>query len=43
MFKPELLSIAIMHKRPKQYKIDKILQENGHKVLRLPPYHWQSR
>ncbi|XP_050316224.1 uncharacterized protein LOC126750614 [Anthonomus grandis grandis] len=41
MFKPELLSIAKMYKRPKQYKIDTILQENGHEVLRLPPYHCQ--
>lgn len=41
MFKPELLSIAKIHKKTKQYKIDKLLQENGHEVLRLPPYHCQ--
>ncbi|XP_050306286.1 uncharacterized protein LOC126743300 [Anthonomus grandis grandis] len=41
IFKAELLSLAKLHKKPKKYKIDQLLQANGHEVLRLPPYHCQ--
>ncbi|XP_050292797.1 uncharacterized protein LOC126733516 [Anthonomus grandis grandis] len=41
MFKAELLSLAKLHKKPKKYKIDQLLQANGHEALRLPPYHCQ--
>lgn len=37
--KPELYLIIKQHKPPKNYKIDKLLAENGHEVVRLPPYN----
>ena len=37
MFKSGLLSIAKLYTKPKQYKIGRMLQENGQEVLRLPP------
>lgn len=40
MLKPELYNLIKLHKdRNKTYKIDAILSEHGHSVLRLPPYH----
>lgn len=41
MFKVELLNLAKKHKKPIRYKVDELLQENGHEALRLPPYHCQ--
>lgn len=41
MFKAELLNIAKLNRKPTRYKVDEYLQENGHEVLRLPPYHCQ--
>lgn len=39
-FKPELYDIIKRHKKDYiQYSIDTIMEEHGHKVLRLPPYH----
>ncbi|RZB39640.1 DDE 3 domain containing protein [Asbolus verrucosus] len=38
--KPELYAIIKMHKnRNPRYKLDILLNEHGHNVLRLPPYH----
>lgn len=40
MLKPEIYSIVKTHKPSfQQYKIDALLSEYGHSVLRLPPYH----
>jgi len=39
MLKNEILSIAKINKKPKKYIIDELLRQNGHEVLRLPPYH----
>jgi transposase len=40
MFKPELYKLVQMNKPlHKTYKIDSILQNHGHTVIRLPPYH----
>lgn len=39
--KSELLRLAQNLRRPKQYKVDTIIREHGHEVLRLPPYHCQ--
>lgn len=42
MKKAELLEIVKEHKSRKIiYEIDTIAEENGHRVLRLPPYHCQ--
>lgn len=41
MFKAELLTLAKSHSRAKRYVVDEYLQEHGHDVLRLPPYHCQ--
>lgn len=37
--KSEVLKLAASHKNKQVYEIDKIAYENGHKVVRLPPYH----
>jgi transposase len=38
--KPELYSIIKQHKtKHLQYILDTELEKNGHRVLRLPPYH----
>lgn len=37
--KSELLLLCKRHEKPKQYKVDNIIHEHGHQVLRLPPYH----
>jgi hypothetical protein len=39
--KPEIYDIIKEQKimYPPKYKLDAVLQEHGHKVLRLPPYH----
>jgi hypothetical protein len=38
--KPELCGIIKQHKtRSPWYKLDTLLHEHGHNVLRLPPYH----
>lgn len=40
MFKAELFEIVKLNMpKFKTYKIDFILEEHGHSVLRLPPYH----
>ncbi|XP_060808779.1 uncharacterized protein LOC132903764 [Amyelois transitella] len=40
MLKPELYNIVKKHKEQfKKFNIDAILNEAGHSVLRLPPYH----
>ena len=40
MLKPELYSIVKQNKdQHKTYKFDFLLQQHGHTVLRLPPYH----
>ena len=40
MLKPQLYHLISQHKEKfKTYNIDKILNENNHTVLRLPPYH----
>ncbi|EFA12640.1 hypothetical protein TcasGA2_TC004166 [Tribolium castaneum] len=38
-FKQELLATAKSNKQNINYKVDKLVEEHGHKVLRLPPYH----
>lgn len=35
--KPELHLLIKHHKTPKNYKIDKLLADNGHEVVRLSP------
>lgn len=37
--KLELYSIVKRNKKEKVYKIDELVREHGHEVLRLPPYH----
>jgi transposase len=37
--KPELLSFVKNTHRTKTFHIDKIIEEHGHKCLRLLPYH----
>nr|CAD7205889.1 unnamed protein product [Timema douglasi] len=39
--KMELMSKALAHKPEKRSKIDEMVRECGHKVLRFHPYHWQ--
>ncbi|XP_050516232.1 uncharacterized protein LOC126891099 [Diabrotica virgifera virgifera] len=39
MLKFELYIIKLHKPRFKTYEIDKVLEEKGHSVLRLPPYH----
>ena len=39
MLRPQLLALAKAHKPPPKYVIDTLTRENGHEVLRLPPYH----
>lgn len=42
MLKPQLYEIILKNKaRFIEYKIDEILRQHGHTVLRLPPYHPQ--
>jgi 3'-phosphoadenosine 5'-phosphosulfate sulfotransferase (PAPS reductase)/FAD synthetase len=41
MLKAELLGIVKNNKRQKEYVIDSIVSQHGHKVLGLPPYHCQ--
>ncbi|CAH1381942.1 unnamed protein product, partial [Tenebrio molitor] len=41
MLKAELLQIAKGSCKEKEYVIDTILAQHGHKVLSLPPYHCQ--
>ena len=37
--KPDLYKLIKIHRPPKEYIADKIIQQWGHSVLRLPPYH----
>lgn len=37
--KPQLYELIKRHRPAKQYEIDNLLRDNGHTVLRLPPYH----
>ena len=39
MLRPQLLELARLHKPPPSYAIDQLIRQNGHEVLRLPPYH----
>ncbi|XP_050665072.1 uncharacterized protein LOC126965483 [Leptidea sinapis] len=39
MLKAQLYEIIKEHKQLPVYEADVMLEENGHKVLRLPPYH----
>lgn len=40
MLKPELYTIIKQHKdKHRTYKFDVLMQQHGHTVLRLPPYH----
>lgn len=41
LLKNDLLKLAKCNLKCKQYRVDKIIQEHGHQVLRLPPYHCQ--
>jgi transposase len=38
-FKPELLSLVKQAQKTKKFQIDKLIEEHGHRCLRLPPYH----
>lgn len=37
--KPQLYELIKRHKPSPEYEIDKLFRDNGHTVLRLPPYH----
>lgn len=37
--KPELLSLVKQTHKTKKFHIDKLIEEHGHRCLRLPPYH----
>ncbi|CAG4981618.1 unnamed protein product [Colias eurytheme] len=37
--KAQLYELIKRHKGDPKYEVDKMLNENGHEVLRLPPYH----
>lgn len=37
--KAQLYELIKRHKRDPQYEVEKMLNEHGHEVLRLPPYH----
>ena len=39
LLRPQLLALAKMHKQPPDFMIDKIAKDEGHIILRLPPYH----
>ena len=40
MLRPQLLELARLNRPPSpMYAIDELIRENGHEVLRLPPYH----
>lgn len=41
LLKPELYALVKEHlfRFPVQYKLDALLEQHGHSVLRLPPYH----
>ena len=39
MLRPQLLELARAHRPPPSYAIDQLIRQNGHEVLRLPPYH----
>lgn len=39
MTKPQLYELIKRHKPEPEYEVDKIIKENGHQILRLPPYH----
>ncbi|CAG4961088.1 unnamed protein product [Colias eurytheme] len=39
MVKSQLFEIIKEHKEPPLYEVDLLLQDHGHKVVRLPPYH----
>ncbi|XP_045505993.1 uncharacterized protein LOC123703388 [Colias croceus] len=39
MVKSQLFEIIKEHKEPPVYEVDLLLQDHGHKVVRLPPYH----
>ena len=39
MLKANLLTLVRLHKSEPTYEIDNIIRREGHKSLRLPPYH----
>ncbi|XP_046960672.1 uncharacterized protein LOC124530527 [Vanessa cardui] len=39
MIKAQLFEIIKEHRQPPVYEADRMLEEHGHKVVRLPPYH----
>ncbi|KAJ8914157.1 hypothetical protein NQ315_016236, partial [Exocentrus adspersus] len=39
LLKTQLLDLVAQKKPPKSYVVDKLVQQYGHTVLRLPPYH----
>ena len=40
MLRPQLLELARLNRPPSPtYAIDELIRENGHEVLRLPPYY----
>lgn len=40
MLKPQLYQLILQHKESfKEYKIDNLLRNNSHSILRLPPFH----
>jgi hypothetical protein len=41
MLKAEVLEIVTNSRKEKEYVIDTLLTQHGHKVWRLPPYHCQ--
>lgn len=39
MLKHELLTLCKIHRTALVYVVDEVLEQHGHKALRLPPYH----
>lgn len=39
MLRAQLLQLARLNRPPPSYAIDELIRQNGHEVLRLPPYH----
>lgn len=39
LLKPELLALARAHRPPVSYKLDELIRDHGHDVIRLPPGH----
>ena len=39
MLRPQLLALAKMHKQAPDLRIDQTAKDEGHIIVRLPPYH----